>query len=223
MVKVTSRTQKEYQAHQEKEKTGPRTVTVEVPEWGGPVTLRALSDEERHAIPMGKGEETDVYYESKDALLHRARVVVLAAVDEAGEPVFSESDVPAMVARSRHAVERLAGLVIRFSGTSATDEPTRREMYEPNRLYFRLALDLRMTVADLFRRMSGWELEGWHLYYDDLLREKLDVAGEEFAELRAKVEATWARARSLGLVLDDEDDEDGDLPGDPDPPGRFDS
>jgi hypothetical protein len=83
------------------------TEVVDVPEWGGSVILRTLTGAE--AIQLGKLGETD-----KEAT--SAQVLVLCAVDEKGERIFSEGDVELLKKKSMRAMLRVQKAAMEING-----------------------------------------------------------------------------------------------------------
>ena len=91
------------------------SVTVEVPEWGGSVAVKALSGAERDAFEatLSTGEGTD----RKANLTNlRAKLCVCALVDEAGAPLFSASDIEALGKKSAAALQRCFEAAQKLSG-----------------------------------------------------------------------------------------------------------
>lgn len=71
-------------------------------------------------------------------------------------------------------------------------------MSEKRRFYFRLALGLGCTVAELLRRLSSAELSEWMRYWN------VEPWGEERADMRAAIVACTV-ARSQGAKAKTED------------------
>lgn len=97
------------------------TKDIEVPEWGGTVRIRALTGAERDKLEQsmvkGRGPNASV-----NMVNFRARMVVAAAVDEAGHALFiSEDDVKQLGNKSSKALDRLAEAASRLSGMSEKD------------------------------------------------------------------------------------------------------
>lgn len=96
------------------------TETVAVPEWGGEVVVKSLSGAERDQF------EASVLIEGRkrtrvDVRNLRAKLVSLAVVDEAGQLVFSESDVEALGQKSARALQRVFEVAQRLSGLADED------------------------------------------------------------------------------------------------------
>lgn len=82
----------------------PPTETVAVPEWGGDVIVRALSVNDANKFG-------DIQKETAMGAL-----IVASVVDEAGQPVFTEADIPALQEKSFAALKRVQDAVLRVSG-----------------------------------------------------------------------------------------------------------
>src|SRR4030042_110875 len=76
--------------------------TVAVPEWGGDVSMRALSARERDAFELSVNDG-----KRKDMANLRARLLVRCLCDEQGNRIFEDSDADALGAKSARAAERL--------------------------------------------------------------------------------------------------------------------
>lgn len=93
---------------------------VAVPEWGGTVRLRSLTGEERdrYEASMVKRVGNKQVDDLRNA---RARLVVLAAVNEDGTPLFDQNDTAALGRRSSAALDRLFEAACKLSGISDDD------------------------------------------------------------------------------------------------------
>ncbi len=93
---------------------------VEVPEWGGRLWVRSMTGLERDAYEASllQGGEKDQAARMKNL---RARLVALTAVNEKGERLFAETDVPALGAKSAKALNRVADASLRMNGIGAAD------------------------------------------------------------------------------------------------------
>jgi hypothetical protein len=102
------------------------TEVVDVPEWGGAVTVRALSGAERdhyeasmmkyRALPNGQ-----VQVEAVDTDNIRARLASLTIVDDEGQRMFKESDLLALGDKSAAALNRVFSAAQRLSRLSNQD------------------------------------------------------------------------------------------------------
>src|SRR4051812_1625760 len=87
--------------------------TVEVPEWGGPVTVRCMTgtDRDRFEILMAKGDRAN----------YRALLVVFTTCDESGKRLFTEADARALGEMPASALDRVATAAVRVSRITAGD------------------------------------------------------------------------------------------------------
>lgn len=96
------------------------TRDVEVPEWGGRVRVKALTGSERDRFEQetvarkGKNVETNLQN-------IRARLVVLAAVDEEGNRLFGFHDIEALGKKSAKPLDRLFTVAMELSGIRDED------------------------------------------------------------------------------------------------------
>lgn len=96
-----------------------KTEIVEVPEWGGAVTVRTMTGADRDAFeeqlvrvgPDGKREP--------DLRNMRAKLVALTVIDENGDRMFNEDDIRALTAKSAAALARVADAAQRLNGLGA--------------------------------------------------------------------------------------------------------
>jgi hypothetical protein len=72
---------------------------VDVPEWGETVRVKALDAEERFNLSVQAG--------GKPGAVFMASVVAATVVDEDGNRVFTDDDVPALARKNGKAVKRL--------------------------------------------------------------------------------------------------------------------
>lgn len=97
-----------------------QTRTVEVPEWGGAVLVRALSGAERdryeQSLWEGKGANRRLNWTNA-----RAKLVAMSVVDEEGKPLFTQRDVEALGAKSAAALDRIFAVAQELSGVSNAD------------------------------------------------------------------------------------------------------
>jgi hypothetical protein len=97
------------------------TEEVDVPEWGGKVLVRGLSGTERDQL-----EATLVQMKGKNSTANlknlRAKLVVLAVVDETGKRLFGEDDVTALGKKSAAALDRVYTKAALLSGISEADQ-----------------------------------------------------------------------------------------------------
>ena len=88
-----------------------RVERVEVPEWGGHVYVRSLSVAELDRF-RADGERRKATAGPHDATV---RLVVLAACDERGVPLFRPEDAETLRGRSVTAVERVGAAALRLN------------------------------------------------------------------------------------------------------------
>lgn len=109
------------------------TEDVDVPEWGGAVRVRALSGIERdHYMaslytmkPNGQG---GMEIASMNLDGSQARLVSLAAIDDAGERLFSEADVLALGEKNGVALERVYTKASKLSRLGQTIEQVKADL-----------------------------------------------------------------------------------------------
>ena len=96
------------------------TQEVDVPEWGGTVRLKSLTGTERDrfeaSVVQGQGRNTTVNMQNL-----RAKLVALSAIDEQGNPLFTEEDVKWLGGKSAKALNRLFNAAQSLSGLSESD------------------------------------------------------------------------------------------------------
>jgi len=98
-----------------------QTEEVHVPEWGGTVLVRGLTGAERDRFEMSMGEVTQGKRVQWRVQNIRARLCVLAIVDETGKQVFTQADVPMLTEKSAAALDRVFSVASRLSGLSDQD------------------------------------------------------------------------------------------------------
>jgi hypothetical protein len=90
---------------------------VEVPEWDGEVRVRALTGRERDAY-----EASGVVSGPNGSLQRRmpadirSRLLVMCLVDEAGERLFSDTEIKDLAAKDGAVIDRLFDVATRISG-----------------------------------------------------------------------------------------------------------
>ena len=93
---------------------------VEVPEWGGFLYVRGLTGTERDSFEQSIMNSTAKGKERKIENL-RAQLVVRAACNEDGTPIFNAGDVKNLGNKSAAALDRVYGAAAKLSGLSAED------------------------------------------------------------------------------------------------------
>lgn len=101
-------------------KSDIETRTVPVPEWGGDVQVRGLTGFERDAF-----ESTILDQRGKKAKVDlrnaRARLVSMTVVNDKGELLFSDDDIPMLGTKSASALDRIYDVAAALSGLSDED------------------------------------------------------------------------------------------------------
>jgi len=95
---------------------------VEVPEWGGTVRVAMMSGKARDEFFGRQGEDKVPYSQ------FAASVLVSTVIDEDGNPVFDETDVAALRAKSQAAMDRVLAVSLRLNGIG----PSAAEAAEKN-------------------------------------------------------------------------------------------
>jgi len=86
---------------------------VEVPEWGGSIRLRSLTAEEASKF-------SDEY--SKDRKNAAVRILLMACVDDKGEPLFKPEDLDVLRKKSLKAVIKVQKVAMKMNGLKDDDE-----------------------------------------------------------------------------------------------------
>lgn len=97
-----------------------RIESVDVPEWGGSVLVRALTAAEREIFEVA-ATSGDAGKRVINWGQFQARLCALAIVDEAGQRVFTDADINALAAKSGAAVTRVFALAQKLAGLGAED------------------------------------------------------------------------------------------------------
>lgn len=95
------------------------TAEVECPEWGGTILCRALSGRERGIVEglFLHAQQTDFNHRSLADLGDvKTRTVLMAAIDEDGDRLFTNSDLDKLGALSAAPIDRIAAKVLGMSG-----------------------------------------------------------------------------------------------------------
>ncbi len=91
--------------------------TVDVPEWGGHVTVREMTGPERDAFQLEAIEADGAGGLRVVPKQDNARVVCMCVIDpDSGNALFTEDDLPAVRRKSGQVLERIAGRVLELSG-----------------------------------------------------------------------------------------------------------
>ena len=90
--------------------------TVSVPEWGGDVTIQAMTGTERDEF------ERSIYHDSiKDFTNIRAKLCVMSIVDDEGKKVFSLAEIESLGEKNGKALDRVFGVAKRLSGIGSKE------------------------------------------------------------------------------------------------------
>ena len=107
------------------------TERVDVPEWGGAVYVRGMTGLERDlyedSILEQRGKNRQVNLRNA-----RAKLVALSVVDEAGQRMFSQTDVAALGKKNAAALQRVFNVATRLSGITEEDLEELTEEIEAN-------------------------------------------------------------------------------------------
>lgn len=102
-------------------KTTLQTEMVDVPEWGGQVEVRELTGAERDAWEGGFLAPGTQDVKDDFMVNARARLVVLAAIDDDGNQLFTADDMEALGQLSGAALSRVFFVATRLSGLNKDD------------------------------------------------------------------------------------------------------
>lgn len=90
--------------------------SITIPEWGVTLTVRGMTGAERDSF------EASCVTDGKATVQNvRAKIAVRCTVDDNGNRVFSDSDAPALGAKSARALDRLYEVAARLSGIGKHD------------------------------------------------------------------------------------------------------
>jgi hypothetical protein len=94
-----------------------KTETINVPEWGCDVTLRAMTGTERDAF-----DQSLVLDGQRNIENLRARLLVKTIVDESGQRLFADEDAVALGKKSAAALDRCFDVAQRLNGLGVAQE-----------------------------------------------------------------------------------------------------
>jgi hypothetical protein len=102
------------------------TETVDVPEWGGVVTVRSLTGTQRGQYEAsgtsmtfdGSGKPTIT---PRNPELLRARIVSMSLVDAEGKQLFTEADLLALGGKNAEVLSRIGDVALRLAGLTKRD------------------------------------------------------------------------------------------------------
>ena len=93
---------------------------VQIPEWGGAVTVQGLTGDERDDFEAtcvkGRGKKTEVNLRN-----FRAKLVARSCIQEDGSRLFSDDDAAALGKKSGAAINRVFEVASRLSGLTDED------------------------------------------------------------------------------------------------------
>ena len=92
--------------------TDRQPAPLDVPEWGGQVFLRPMSGAQRERL------ET-IFRDKKESA--RATVAAYSVCNEAGTPLFTDADIPALNDRSGRALDRIFAAALKLNGLGKDD------------------------------------------------------------------------------------------------------
>ena len=98
------------------------TETVDVPEWGGDVTVRTMTGRERdefEAEILKRPKAADGSIADLRGL--KVHLVIRTVVDESGAPLFTDEDGEALNGKSAAALNRIADVAQRLNGLTKKD------------------------------------------------------------------------------------------------------
>mgnify|MGYP001232429781 CR=1 FL=1 len=88
---------------------------VETPEWGGYVIAKGLNGLERQKVETVAAEQVGAIFRVDPSKL-RVMAVLIGAVDDDHNPIFTEEDQAWLLTKSAAAMERVASAVLEISG-----------------------------------------------------------------------------------------------------------
>lgn len=109
------------------------TVTVEVPEWGGSIIVRAMSGTQRDQYETSLMEKQDDGSYKVNTENMRAKLVCFTAVDEAGNPLFTADQLTALAGKSAAVLERVFDAAQKINGLNknAVDDAAKNSGSDP--------------------------------------------------------------------------------------------
>ena len=97
------------------------TITVEVPQWGGSVTIKKLSAWQKDVLESFWRFDEAGKFITDSAKNDRARLACLSIVDDVGNPMFGIDDALVMADKSADAVAVIAEAARVFNGLGNKD------------------------------------------------------------------------------------------------------
>ena len=99
-----------------------KTATVEVAEWGGSVIVRTMTGADRDAFEQTLVVTDDKGNRKTDLTNMRAKLVAMTVVDEAGNRLFTESDIVLLARKSASALSRVFDAAQSINGMADSSE-----------------------------------------------------------------------------------------------------
>jgi len=93
-----------------------KTEAVDVPEWGGAVSVRTMTGADRDAFENSLVTIAADGTRKPDMVNMRAKLVALTLVDEAGAPMFTLKELDLLAAKSAAALDRIFQVAQRLNG-----------------------------------------------------------------------------------------------------------
>lgn len=90
---------------------------VDVPEWGGVVRVRAISGGDRDAFEASLQKSKG----GVDLRNLRAKLVVLCAVDDKGDRLFTDAEIPSLAAKAAKPLDRVFDVCLSHNGFKQSD------------------------------------------------------------------------------------------------------
>ena len=111
-----------------------KTATVEVPEWGGTVTIRTMTGADRDSFEQTLVVTDDKGGRKTDLSNMRAKLVAMTVIDDDGNRVFSEGDIGRLGKKSATALARIfdAAQVLNGMADSSEGDATKNSEADPS-------------------------------------------------------------------------------------------
>lgn len=97
------------------------TETIDVPEWGGAVIVKAMTGEQRDAFESAILKDKNDPAKGVEMRDFRARFVARVVVDDKGTRLFTDEDVKALSRKSARVLDRLYDVGARLAGMRKED------------------------------------------------------------------------------------------------------
>ena len=90
-----------------------RKIVLEVPEWGGAVTIQTMTGAARQIFQNSVNKKSGI----PDNMMER--LIIATVIDDKGEPLFVPSDIPALAKKSAVALNRVFEASAELNGLTA--------------------------------------------------------------------------------------------------------